>query len=205
MSNSPIVPKEKLAAYQRWELHSFNEAEAPPAAQPQTEKKNGSDLDMRAYQRGRAEGLAEGAAKSQSDAQNLHALLASIGKQGDEIKQELADDLIELALEIARRMVHDALDVRTELIVPIVQDALAHLARPLGQPVLAVHPLDAVIVREHLGQQLAADGWKIIEEANIARGGCKLQTLASQADATVACRWQRLAAALGKSTPWIRA
>jgi flagellar assembly protein FliH len=202
MSNNPIVSKEKLSAYRPWELNSFNQGDVQKAAHAQIEKKK--DLDQHAYQRGRTDGRAEGVTKTQSDAQNLHALLASIGKQGEEIKQGLADDLIELALEIARRMVHDALEVRSELIVPIVQDALAHLARPLGQSVLAVHPLDAAIVREHLGHQLAADGWKIIEEANIERGGCRLQTLASQTDATIGCRWQRLAAALGKSAPWIK-
>ena len=204
MSNSPIIPKERLSAYQRWELNSFNEGDRQPAAKVSPIKKNGGEeAEQKAYQRGHAEGLSEGAMKAAADAQNLRALLPALVKHGENINQQLADDLLELALEIARRMVHEALEVRRELIVPIVQDAIAQLVRPLAQPVLTLHPLDAAIVREHLSEQLATDGWKIVEDPDLARGGCKLQTLASQADGTVAVRWQHLAAALGKNTPWI--
>jgi flagellar assembly protein FliH len=202
MSNSPIIPKEKLSAYQRWELNSFNEnqAHAAPSAQQTAEQ----EFDQLAYQRGLADGVRQGAAKAASEMQMVRTLLSSINRQSSEINQQLADELLELALEIARRLVHDTLEVRRDAIVPVVQEAIAQLARPLAQPILTLCPQDAAVVREHMGEQLIADGWKIVEDPTLARGGCKLHTLASQADATLGVRWQHLTAALGKSTPWLK-
>ena len=58
-------------------------------------------------------------------------------------------------------------------------------------------------MREQLGDELGKAGWRIVEDAKLARGGAMLQTAATQIDATIATRWQRLAAALGQSSEWV--
>src|SRR5262245_22041079 len=131
MSSSPIIPKEKLSAYQRWELGSFNERRAHPRGAP-AQAETAPPAQQPGYEQGRAEGLREGALKAAADAQQLRTLMTSVAKQGEEVNQQLAEELLDLALEIARCMVHEALDVRRELIIPVVQDALAQLTRPLG-------------------------------------------------------------------------
>ena len=72
-----------------------------------------------------------------------------------------------------------------------------------ARSILALHPEDAKVVREHLGEQLNADGWRIVEDATLLRGGCWLRTTATQVDATLAARWRHLATALGQDAKWL--
>jgi flagellar assembly protein FliH len=59
------------------------------------------------------------------------------------------------------------------------------------------------MVREAIGEELDKGGWRVVEDAAIARGGCKLDTASNQIDAQVGARWQRLANALGKNMDWL--
>ncbi len=207
MFNSPVIPKEKLSAYQRWELNSFDAASsAQPSAAAQAAAEAAEkvrNIHQKAYQTGHADGLREGMQQAAADAQQLQNLMAGVRQQGSEINQHLADDVLGLALEIARRMVRQALTVKPELIIPLVQDALAQISQPASQATMALHPEDAKVVREHLGEQLSADGWRIVEDATLRRGGCWLRTAATQVDATVAARWRHLATALGQDAKWL--
>jgi len=206
MSNSPVIPKEKLSAYQRWELHPFD---APAAAQPAATVKAAADAEkvrhihQHAYDAGRADGLRDGALKTTNEALQMKTVLSAIEQQSHEINQRIAHDVLELALEIARQMVRQALEVKPELVVPLIQDALARTVQPLAGATIALNPADAALVREQLGDELGTAGWRIVEDAKLARGGAMLQTAATQIDATIATRWQRLAAALGQSSEWV--
>jgi flagellar assembly protein FliH len=207
MSNSPIIPKEQLSAYQRWELNSFDPAApaqptaAAAAATVAAEKVR--NIHQQAYQSGHADGLREGTQKAAADSQQLRALINATRQQSAEINQQLADDLLGLALELARRMVKQALVVKPELILPLVQDALAHISQPAAQATIALHPEDAKVLRERLGEQLTADGWRIVEDPTFVRGGCMLRTSGTQVDATVGARWKHLATALGQDAKWL--
>lgn len=207
MSNSPVIPKEKLSAYQRWELHSFDTpVDPPPAAAANTaeaEAEKVRHIHQHAYDAGRADGLREGAGKTANEARQLQSLLAAIERQSHEINQRIANDVLELALEVARQMLHQALLVRPELLVTVINDALARAAQPLSAATIALHPGDAALVREQLGDELAAAGWRIVDDAKLLRGGALLQTAATQIDATIGTRWQRLAAALGQNSEWL--
>lgn len=206
MSNSPVIPKEKLSAYQRWELHSFDTPVAPPPSVANTaeaEAEKVRHIHQHAYDAGHADGLREGAGKAANEARQLQSLLAAIEQQSHEINQRIANDVLELALEVARQMVHQALLVRPELLVAVINDALARAAQPLSAATIALHPDDAALVREQLGDELAAAGWRIVDDAKLLRGGALLQTTATQIDATIGTRWQRLAAALGQNSEWL--
>ncbi len=70
----------------------------------------------------------------------------------------------------------------------------------LQQPaILMLNPLDAEIVRNAIGEELDKGGWRVVEDAQIGRGGCKVDTASNQIDAQAASRWQRLTNALGKN------
>ena len=72
MSNSTVIPKEKLTAYQRWELHSFDQPDsgAPrtagggPARAADDEAAKTRKVHQLAYEAGRADGLREASANS---------------------------------------------------------------------------------------------------------------------------------------------
>ncbi len=208
MSNSPLIPREKLSAYQRWELHSFDLSDdfTPSArmadAAAEVSAKTES-IRRSAYDAGRAEGLREGALKAADDARRLRDLFGAVTQQSRDINQHLADDLLQLSLEVARQMVRRSLTVHPETIIPLLKDALTQLSNATAQLTVTLHPRDAVLVRTHLAESVEARHWQIVEDASVQQGGCLLQTATSHIDATLGTRWQRLATKLGLADTWL--
>jgi flagellar assembly protein FliH len=210
LSNSTVIPKEKLTAYQRWELHSFDQLEDQaqphargPASAAADEAAKVRNVHQLAYEAGRADGLREAAAMAAVDAQGFAALIESLRRQHLETSHLLADEILGVALEIARQMINQSLAARPEGVLTVVQEALSRVLQPAAQATITLNPADAALVQSHLGETLAAGGWRISEDANLARGGCRLHTLASELDATIATRWHRIVTALGQETPWL--
>jgi flagellar assembly protein FliH len=159
------------------------------------------------YAEGRAHGYADGAEAGQQEAaaevQHMRAIAASFGDAVAAADETIAADVLELALRLARGMVRTAFEVRPELIVPIVRDAIAYLP-VLQQPAtLILHPQDALIVREGMADELDKGGWRIVEDASMGRGGCKVETASNQIDAQAQARWSRLTHALGANVDWM--
>src|SRR3954471_16421416 len=68
-------------------------------------------LQEQACTEGRAEGLAEGRAGAAQEADRLRALATSLEQARDALDNEVAEDLLALALDIARAVLHEALPV----------------------------------------------------------------------------------------------
>jgi flagellar assembly protein FliH len=120
-----------------------------------------------------------------------------------EADETIANDVLELALQLARAMLRTALEVKPELILHVVREAIGYLP-VLQQPAsLYLHPLDAELVRTNIGEELHDSGWQLKEDPALARGGCRIDTASNQIDATVQARWARLTAAVGMHVEWL--
>ena len=152
---------------------------------------------------GYEDGLAEGRAEAAAELSHLQGIAADFGNAVTGADEAIAADVLELALHLAKNMVRTAFEVRPELILPVVREAVDYLPT-LQQPALLVlHPEDALIVRGSIGHELEKSGWRIVEDGNIARGGCRIDTASNQIDAQIGSRWQRLAHALGRDVEWL--
>ena len=159
------------------------------------------------HQEGHAQGYAEGAEAGQREAaaelEQLRQVAANFGDAIAQADETIARDVLDLALRLARGMVRTGFDVRPELILSVVRDAIDQLP-VLQQPaVLTLHPQDAELVRHGMAEELTKGGWRIVENASIARGGCKVETATNQIDAQAAARWNRLTHALGANVEWL--
>lgn len=211
--SSPVIPKEKLTAYQRWELHTFEQPKGQtpthahargPASAAEEEAAKIRSVHQLAYEAGRADAQREAAARSSVEAQQLAALLDGVRRQSADLNLQVADGVLGVALAVAQQMVRQTLAANAEGINAIVQDALSRVLQPATQATIMLNPADAALVQAQLGETLAAGGWRIVEDHSITRGGCRLHTLASELDATVETRWRRITAALGQDTPWLQ-
>lgn len=207
--SSALLPREYLAAARRWELDSFDPAarraasQAPaPAAQLPTAAQL-EQIHQQAQAEGYAAGLEEGRATIARTASQLDALIQGMECALQSLDQSVTEELLALAAEVARRVVGDALQLKPELVVSVVREALRELSQTRQERVLALHPLDATLVREHLGARLAPPAWQIIEDAQLARGGCRIESAGGEVDATLATRWRRVLAALGRDDAWV--
>ena len=152
---------------------------------------------------GYEDGLALGRAEAAAELANLQGIAAAFGDAVTQADEAIAADVLELALHLAKNMVRTAFEVRPELILPVVREAVDYLPT-LQQPALLIlHPEDALIVRGSIGHELEKSGWRLVEDRNVARGGCRIDTASNQIDAQIGSRWQRLAHALGRDVQWL--
>lgn len=204
MSN--IVPKEQLSAYQRWEMDAFDETHAVlPTAEgiEQIQQQAHHEGYQEGLQQGREQGYREGGAQALQEAQRLNQLLVKVNETLQQLDQEMAQQMLELALGIARQMLRQALPVLPELVLSVVREAINSLPQTNQQPQLILHPQDAALVRSHLEAELAHGHWRVVEDSQIARGGCRLETAQSEIDATLESRWKRVLESLGQSGDWL--
>ncbi len=152
---------------------------------------------------GRAAGLAEGRALAEQERLALQEIAEAFGTEVAQANELIANDMLDLSLDLAKAMLKTALNVRPELIIPMVREAI-HYLPTLQQPTLLhLHPEDAAIVATHMGDELKTAGWRVVEDVHMNRGGCRVETVTNQIDATTSTRWQRMAATLGKDSDWL--
>jgi flagellar assembly protein FliH len=152
---------------------------------------------------GYEEGLALGRAEAAEELEYLRQLATTFGAAVTEADEAISNDVLELALHLARGMVRTAFDVKPDLIIPVVREAIDYLPTLQQPALLMLHPEDALIVKSGIGHELDKNGWRIVEDEGVSRGGCRVDTASNQIDAQIGARWQRLTHALGKDLDWL--
>ncbi len=99
-------------------------------------------------------------------------------------------------------MVAQALKLKPELIIPIVQEAIRNLPNAMQHPRLFLHPEDAKLVLVHLNDQLEQDHLCIREDEQISRGGCRIEASGSEINGSLEVRWQRVLSTIGQNDGW---
>ncbi|MFN3545410.1 MAG: flagellar assembly protein FliH [Thiobacillus sp.] len=155
------------------------------------------------FQAGHAEGYALGQQKAEQEAQRLHGLVSALAAEINQADTLISRQVLDLALDLARAMLKTALPARPELVLPIVREAVRYLPSLQQPALLYLHPDDAALVTEKMGSELVKTGWQIAHDAELERGGCRVETASNQIDASLPTRWQRLTAALGKPSDWL--
>lgn len=221
---SGFIPKEKLTAYQRWELAAFDEAEQTrtvttstdaASATNSTEEDEGTAVKLptaseieqihtEAHEAGYAAGYEEGLTLARAEVEKLVTLGVRLHENLNALDQEIAEELLSVAVEIAGQVLRQSLKIQPEMIIPVVREAVAALPLHHGHPALFLNPEDAAIVREHMSEQLNHNGWRILEDSSIETGGCRIESGASEVDATLETRWKRVLDAIGTSSEWLQ-
>lgn len=152
---------------------------------------------------GRDAGWEQGLAEAAVEIAHLRDLASAFGGEIAEADERMKQQLLDLALDMAKAMLKTALDVRPELVLPIVGEAIRYLPAVQQPALLYLHPADAVLVRQQLEEELSRAGWRVIEDLHTDRGGCRVETASNQIDASMQTRWQRIAAGLSRETDWL--
>jgi flagellar assembly protein FliH len=218
-SSGAPISGDRGIAYRRWELADFESEirgaqpragerarapEAAPEARMPIRLPTADELEQmhrQAHAEGYAAGYEEGTARVRMEALRAHTLIDNLSQALDAFDQRVADELVALAIELARGVVRRALHTTPEAILEVVREALAQL--PHLHASIYLHPEDASLLRSYLGDQLAHAGHRILEEAQIARGGARVEAAGSQIDATLQTRWRRVLEAIGRDDVWM--
>lgn len=219
-----VIPKEQLTAYQRWELHPLRDAadmaedadpsvpgaEEPPALVLPTAE----DIEQihreawaEGYRMGQEEGrqaeFEEGKQAGAEHVAQLRTFVEALEVERTRADGEVAEEVLELALAIARQVIRATLRVKPELMLELVREALLNLPSLSGHTRVVVHPDNAELVREWLAHEHNHLGWKILEDPYMEPGGFRFDNPHSELDATLPTRWQEIVSCLGSETEWL--
>lgn len=213
------MPKEQQTAYERWEMSSFADGNQSIAGN-RAKKKDDTIVSEKiaqifesvrkeGYTKGMQEGFAVGMAKAreyaEEDKQHFLNMMNSFRAALEKSDEKIADDLLSLALDIAKSMLKQKLNVDAAMVLPIVRDAIHYLPHVQKPARILVNHEDAQLLRDYLSEELSTQQWLVQEDNNIERGGCLVETGANQIDATNEVRWKRLSDALAQNNDWLLA
>ncbi|MFZ6644655.1 flagellar assembly protein FliH [Undibacterium sp. TJN25] len=225
MSDSTI-PKGQMSAFQRWEMASFGDERPSQVAErtlavataaktqheeihkarEQARKEGYAAGYKEAYTQGlqqgqedgHREGLASGTELINAELETVRGIAHQFAEQVASVNALVAQDVFKLALDLSEAMLRTSLELDPELILPVVREAVESLPSVQRPAQLILHPDDADIIRNRMADELDKDGWRIVTDSHMERGGCKLETAQNLVDASFSTRWHRLSDAMKK-------
>ena len=221
-----VIPKEKLGGFQRWQITSSDQKPviSPPVEAPapvieeavvsteetvaEVQLPTAEEIEQiheearkAGYEAGFEEGKNEAEKRCeaivQEATQSIETLVKNIENALEQLDQSVANQLLELALETARQLTAGAIKVRSDILLPIIQESIASL--PMHHAHITVHlnPVDAALIRAGLSEQTGQNNLQIQENNSISQGGCRITAGTSEVDASIETRWRRVLEAIG--------
>jgi len=200
-----VIPKEELTKIERWEIGPFGNSRNKKDEPAEPPVKLPTAAEVEALQRqAHEEGYQAGLAEARAEAERLRGLSQSFSTSISEVEKAVAEQLLNLSIDIAQQVIREALAVKPELVLPVVREALNALSESRQNNVIRLNPKDVELVSRHLGDELSLGGWKIFADESIGVGGCRLESANGEVNATLASRWQRVISTLGREDGWIK-
>lgn len=194
MFDNSVIRKENVAAYQSWRLDNFAGASIADVPLPTVAELE--QIRLAAHSEGYAAGIESGRQDVERQAAELRALVVSMQEAVSGVDQQVAQQLLQLALACARKVVDHALQVQPELVLESVRAAIAELPVFRGALTLQLHPQDVELVRGTVDDLVPGSAIVLQADPSFQRGGCRLETAESAVDSSIETRWQRVLAAL---------
>ena len=150
----------------------------------ETAQSQSDEITSHAKEAGRQEGLA-----------SVVELMAKARIQSGETIARAEKDIITLACKIAEKIIGEDVQRSPELLATICATAIEHV-RNVNAMVVRVSPRDAAILRTHRKQMMERIGRVkdivVKEDADLASGGCIIETESGTVDAQLSTQFQML-------------
>lgn len=191
----------------RYELPSISGGMAVQARRPGKTVQELEDVERRAYEEAYAKGRAEGLASAeremrpqlqqlQTRIERLDAIIGTLARPLQELDSEVEDQLVQLALTVARHLVRRELRIDPSQVIAVIRETVALLPASTRDVRVHLHPEDAAVVREKLAVPTGERVWTIVEDPVMGRGGCRVTTDTAQIDARLETRIGTVVSAL---------
>lgn len=195
-----FIPKDEVADAAAWE---FAPLTGNATRKTGTEQLL-SERERRAFERGRAQGRAEGlqqaATQRASHAQQLDQVLRALRARFVELESGGADATLDLALAIARQVLRREVQLGRETVLPVLREAISTLIDQQSHPRVHLHPQDLELLHADLDADGLFSHCRFVADPAVSRGGCRVETPKGEIDARLGTRWQCVLDALGLPT-----
>lgn len=142
------------------------------------------DAFTKGYAQGERAGLEAGGQRAEAMLRRLAGTLEELGTLRDGMMRQTERQLVELALAIARRVLHREVSIDPELAGALAHVALERLG-PSAPAVIRLHPDDYSTVSGHGTNLSTGRAVKVLPDPAVARGGCLVESDFGNIDASV--------------------
>lgn len=226
-SYARFIPSEEVGDFKQWKFSAVDGADlVEPEAEPEPVVELPVELDQVAQQAlvqqacddAYAEGFAQGQAQTalewqrrmdeyiarqgQEAAQRLQSVLQTLDASLIDMQQRMAQQVLELACDIARQVVRQELSVNPNALLPVVREAVGMLVTEGRPATVRLNPVDMDAMAEPLREEVNAPGVQWMADAAVPAGGCLVESAGTVVDGSLDKRWQRAIASLGLQSPW---
>lgn len=228
-SYSRFIPSEEVGDFKQWKFSAVDGSDlVEPTPEPVAEIPVEVDeaelqaqqalLQQQACDDAYAEGFAQGQAQTalewqrrmddyiaqqgQDAAQRLQAVLQTLDASLIDMQQQMAQQMLELACDIARQVVRQELSVNPNALQPVVREAVGMLVTEGRPATVRLNPIDMEAMVQPLREELDGPGVQWVADAAVPAGGCLVESAGTVVDGSLDKRWQRAIAALGLQSPW---
>lgn len=190
MSEAAVVNTDGFVGARTWLGPVF---EAPPsAARPRSTAAPEETPEM-LRERVRREAHAEGLASARVSIERVQRLLDALARPYEDLQAETEQTLVALTIEIARRLAYVELELDPTRVLRVVREAVSALAQPPRDIRIALHPQDAAVLRPLLEADEESRPWRLVADAQLNRGDCRVSSEAGSVDARLDTRQAMLA------------
>jgi flagellar assembly protein FliH len=209
--SDPLSNKNQSLGATRWELATLKENKQDLSRNPLIAKLAQELVDSKEKAKeegflsgfeegkkaGHQEGLIQGQQQIQVTIEHLSEIAFNLQKLYAFSRDHIAQEVLELSIALAKSITLRSIEKQPDIIFDVVEKALEQIPILQLPAKLLLNPLDAELIEANQGRSLKDSGWKIVHDASISRGGCRLETGSNDVDATVEKRIEKLMATLG--------
>lgn len=197
---SKVVSPDQTNDYQRWELPDVDDPSATHYSRlltaGQIEKIQKQAYDE-GFNQGRQEGYSAGQTLVNQHASRLKTILDLLSAPLAELDEVVIQQMLDLVTTIARQVIRRELRADPGQVIGVVRECIKALPIATRKVFIYLHPEDADLVRNAFSiDENMEEGWKIIEDPVLTRGGCRVEAEHSKIDASVEQQLNRVIANL---------
>jgi len=206
MSSSPkptIIDGEQ-AEYSAWQPPSIQKPTAMEIAEQERQRIITADsietLQKKAFEEGYTQGFDKGmqdaSAAISERVKHIDNIARFLQKPLDDLDESVVEQLSQLAISIARKLIRREIKTDPGQIVAVVRETVSALPAGMQNIRVFMNPDDATVLRESMNLAEGEQPWTIVEDPLLSKGGCKVLTDFSEVDASVEARLSGIIARL---------
>lgn len=142
------------------------------------------------------------AQQGQEVAQRLQAVLQNFESSVMVLEQEMAQQVLGLACDIARQVIRQDLTVNPSSLLAVVREAVGMVVAEGRPATVRLNPADLQSLGQPERDGLGVPALQWVADAEVPLGGCLVASAGTVVDGSLEKRWHRAVAALGHELPW---
>ena len=146
------------------------------------------------------EGYQEGLNLAKDDIEELKNSIKVFFNAKQEVYDEIAPDILEISLDIAKKIIKKEVSEHPEIILDNIKNILKDLSKEETKIMITANPSQVPMLKESIPEQVSSAGLEakvmIIPDENTMEGGCLITTTNGVIDATIETQIEIISEAL---------